>query len=264
MLGLLPGSASLAAEDARTPPRPLPAAPLVRKNEIKLFVTAANAAQAMRALKLEERPFTQQTVCFFDTGDRALEASHLILRARQKGDGPGQSTVKLRAVDGTTELSDAERSLQPEQDWTSESAPALSRSLDDSTLATGLVPAVSAGNGDVAALFNEAQRKLVTARVKNFRWDRLKRYGPAETRVWRQQWKLQGFPASVTVELWHLEKRGRTQDVLEVSASVKAKTEAQAQEFARKFFAAAKAAGLGESTGQTKTRMVLDFFQPGR
>ena len=100
--------------------------------------------------------------------------------------------------------------------------------------------------------------------MKNFRWDSLRRYGPAESRVWRQQWKLHGFPENVTVELWHLAKDGRTQDMLEVSASAKAETEAQAQELAWKFFAAARAAGLGESTGQTKTRMVLDFFQPGR
>ena len=82
--------------------------------------------------------------------------------------------------------------------------------------------------------------------------------------MWRQQWKLHGFPEELTVELWNLEKDGRTQDVLEVSASAKANTEAQAKELARKFFAAAKAAGLGESAGQTKTKMVLDFFKPGR
>ena len=243
MLGLPSGRESLLAEDSRTPLRQLPAAPLVRKNEIKLFVTAANAAQAMKALKLDEHRFTQQTVCFFDTGNRALEASHLILRARQKGDGPGQSTVKVRAADAAMGLSDIERSLQPEQDWTNENEPTLSRSLDDAPLASGLVPAVAAGNGEVATLFNETQRKLVTERMKNFRWDSLRRYGPAESRVWRQQWKLHGFPENVTVEFWHLAKDGRTQDMLEVSASAKAETEAQAQELARKFFAAARAAG---------------------
>lgn len=264
ILGALPGNDSLQGDETRTTPAQIPGAPSVRKNEIKLFVTAANAAQAIKALKLDEHPFIQQTVCFFDTSDRALEASHLILRARQKGDGPGESTVKLRAEDDAMKLSDTERSLKPEQDWTSDTKPSLSRSLDDDTLASGMVSAVAAGRGEVATLFNETQRKLVNERVKNFRWDSLKRYGPVESRVWREQWKLHGFPEEVTVELWNLKKDGSTQDVLEVSASAKADTEAQAQELARRFFDAAKAAGLGESAGQTKTRIVLEFFQPGR
>ncbi len=264
ILFALPGVDSLRGDETRTPLAQIPAAPRVRKNEVKLFVTAANAAQAMKALNLDAHPYTQQTVCFFDTIDRALEASNLILRARQKGDEPGESTVKLRMDGDAMNLSDAERRLKPEQDWTSETKLSLSRSLGDDTLATGLVATVAAGQGGVVTLFNEAQRRLVNERMKDFRWDSLKRYGPVETRVWRQQWKLRGFPEEVTVELWNLERDGRRQDVLEVSATAKADTEAEAHEMVRKFFAAARAAGFGESTGLTKTKMVLDFFQPGR
>jgi hypothetical protein len=140
----------------------------------------------------------------------------------------------------------------------------LSRSLDRKSLAMGLVSKVAAGQLPVAELFSEPQRKLVMGRMKDFKMESLRRYGPVGALIWRQQWKLHGFPEEVTVERWQLQKDGRTQDVLEVSAKAKAETEEQAQALARQFFGAAKTAGLGEPTGQTKTKMVLNFFKPGR
>jgi len=116
----------------------------------------------------------------------------------------------------------------------------------------------------VEELFNAEQRQLVASRMKDFPWERLRRYGPIEAEVWAQQWKLYGFPEAVTVELWHLRWEDRTQDILEVSAKARGQTEAQTQALARQFFAAAKAAGLGEPAGQTKTTLVLVFFKPGR
>lgn len=235
-----------------------------RKNEIKLFVTPANTDGALAALKLDEKLAVRQSVCFFDTPEGELEAQGLILRARQKDGEPGQSTVKLRAVDATAELSEAERAIQPEQDWTRVDAPTLSRSLDYGPIAQGLVGKVAAGEGKVVELFDEQQQKLVTARMKDFNWESLRRYGPVEAKVWRQQRKLEGFKEKVTVEIWRLEKDGRTLEVLEVSANAKADTEEQAQALAKQFFGAAEAAGLGEPAGQTKTRKVLEFFKPGR
>ena len=99
--------------------------------------------------------------------------------------------------------------------------------------------------------------------MKDFNWAGLRLYGPVEAEVWKQQWKLDGFPEDVTVELWHLQKDGEQQDILEVSANAKAETDEQAKELAQRFFAAARAAGMGEPTGLTKTQMVLDFYQPG-
>jgi len=240
-----------------------PAAPLVRKSEIKLFVTAANTEQAIKALKLDQHKAKKRTVIFFDTGDRSLATNHLILRARQQGDGRGDSTVKLRAPEGATELSDAERAIQPEQDWTNEKEPTLSRSKDRESLAKGLVSKVVAGQLNVAELFDAEQQELVSGRMNGFNWADLRLYGPVEAEVWKQQWKLDGFPDDVTVELWHLQKDGRMQDILEVSANAKAETDEQAKELAQRFFAAARAAGMGEPTGSTKTQMVLDFYQPG-
>jgi hypothetical protein len=240
-----------------------PAAPLARKSEIKLFVTAANTEQAIKALKLDQHKAKKRTVIFFDTGDRSLGANHLILRARQQGKGQGDSTVKLRAPEGATELSDAERAIQPAQDWTNENEPTLSRSKDRESIAKGLVSKVIAGQLAIVELFSSEQQKLVTGRMNGFNWADLRLYGPVEAEVWKQQWKLDGFPEDMTVELWHLQKAGKMQDILEVSANAKAETDEQAKELARRFFAAARAAGMGEPTGSTKTQMVLDFYQPG-
>lgn len=240
------------------------APPFARKNEIKLFVTAGNTETALKALKLDEKLAVRQVVCFFDTSDWILRANHLILRARQKEGETGESTVKLRVLGGESELSDAERDIQPEQDWANEADPALSRAVDSKPLAMGLVPKVAAGDGEVAVLFDEPQQKLVTARVADFNWADLKRYGPVETQVWLKHRKFDGFQEKVTVELWHLEKDGRKLDILEVSTKVKADTEDEARALAQKFFGAARAAGLGKPSGKTKTQMVLDFFKPGR
>ncbi len=239
------------------------ASALARKNEIKLIVTAANTEQALKALKLDERRAKKRTVCFFDTGQRLLAANHLILRARQSSKGRTDSTVKLRADNDALELSERELEIQPEQDWTNEAGPAHSRSLDHDLPINGLLSEVVAGQQAVVELFSKEQKELVTARVAGFNWTDLRLYGPVEVLVWRKQWKLDGFPEDITVEVWNLQKEGKTRDILEVSAKVKAESDELAKELAGKFFAAARDAGIGEPTGQSKTQMVLDFFQPG-
>jgi hypothetical protein len=236
----------------------------VFKSEIKLYVTAASAAQALDALKLDEHQAGQEVVCFFDTGDGNLESHNLILRARQEAGQRGEFAVKLRGSPGSTELSDAERAIPAEQDWTNEDGPAVSRTVERKSLPKDLVSKVVAGQAPVDVLFNDAQRQLVTSRIKDFSWESLRRYGPVQAKVWQEQWQLKGFPESVTVELWHLRQGARTEDILEVSAKAKAATEEEAKALVRQFFAAAKAAGLGEPSGQTKTRKVLEFFKPGK
>jgi hypothetical protein len=172
--------------------------------------------------------------------------------------------VKLRAIDGTTNLSQAERAIRPEQDWTHETGPTLSRSMDWDSIETGLVKKIATDGGKVGELFNAEQQNLVMARMKDFSWESLKRYGPVQARVWREHRTLAGFKEKVTIERWRLEKDGRSLEILEISAKAKADTEEQAQALAKQFFGAAKAAGLGEPSGQTKTRQVLEFFKPGR
>ncbi|MFC1720071.1 CYTH domain-containing protein [Pseudomonadota bacterium] len=237
---------------------------LARKNEIKLFITAANTEQALKALKLDMTRAKKRTVCFFDTAERSLSASHLILRARQSSKGRTDSTVKLRVGSEPIELSDAELAIQPEQDWTNEIEPTHSRSLDYDWPVRGLLSEVVAGQQAVIELFTQEQQELVKGRMKDLNWADLRLYGPVEILIWRKHLKLDGFPEDVTIELWNLQKDGKTLDILEVSAKVKAETDQIAKDLARQFYRAARDAGMGEPTGQTKTQMVLDFFQPGR
>jgi hypothetical protein len=128
----------------------------------------------------------------------------------------------------------------------------------------GLVSRAAAGEVSIAELYNKKQKKLVSARLGNLDWGSLRRYGPVETEVWREYRQFDGFPEKITIERWHLEKDGKTLEILEVSAKTKAETEEQAQAMAKQFFGVARNAGLGEPSGQTKTRMVLDFFKPGQ
>ena len=243
-------------------PAPAQAAAASRKAEFKLLVPAADTARALSALKLNPQRAVTAIVCYFDTSDGALDAKHLILRARQQGAANGESTVKLRAAEGLTALGDAERAIPSEQDWVDETGATFSRSLDNGSLAKDLVSKVAAGQVPVVELFTAAQRQLITARVPDLKWEQLHCFGPLRAEIWRQQAQLPGFPSAVTVELWHLQKPDQKLDLLEISAKAKPKSPAQAQALAKQFYAAAKTAGLGDPSGQTKTRMVLDFFQP--
>jgi hypothetical protein len=238
------------------------ATPLPRKHEIKLYITAENTEQALQFFKLDEHRAKERTVVFFDTAEQSLAASHLILRAREGSKGRIDSTVKLRAFEDLTELSDAESKIQPEQDWTNEKEPVHSRSMDRESVAKGVLKKVISGEAAASELFSKEQHELVDARMKDFDWEDLRLYGPVEVMVWRKKWMLDGFPEAVTVELWQLKKNGKTLDILEVSAKAKAENDEIAKDLARQFFAATRAAGLGEPGDNTKTRMVLDFYQP--
>jgi hypothetical protein len=249
------GLSVVAASIAATQP-----ADAVRKNEFKLLVTATDAATVLKTLGLQRQRADSEIVYYFDTSDKLLQAHHVTLRARQSTGHSGDSIVKLRALAGTLELSDAERELVPEQDWTDERQPSEARSLSRKHLKKGLVDNVGSGAAPVAELFTDAQRQLVQARVPGVAWDGLQAFGPIDAEVWSRQAQLAGFATPVTVELWHLRQQGRSEEILEVSAKVSAQNDAEAQAQARQFFAAAKAAGLGEPNGQTKTQLVMDFF----
>src|SRR5258708_19128694 len=97
-LSLLLIAQSLSGADLAKQPPWGSAASSPRKIEMKLLVTAANTPQAIKSLKLDERRAVEGIVCFFDTSDRALNASHFILRARQQTGQLGESTVKFRAA----------------------------------------------------------------------------------------------------------------------------------------------------------------------
>lgn len=266
---LLAGSPSAWAQPATASAETAPVS-RVLENEFKLYVSAENTAQAIKLLKLEDKPLLARTVCFFDTADGALAASHLILRARQdeakpgKPDELGESTVKIRASEGETDLSPLELAISPEQDWSHPFAPTLSRSLSWDSLENGRVRKTAAGEENVIDLFNPQQRALAAARMPALKWETLKCYGPIDAQVWKGKLDLQGFSQKVTVEIWNLRKDGKTLSLVEISTKTTAESDEQARAQAKEFFAAAKAAGLGEPVGQTKTAAAMDFLKPGR
>jgi len=234
------------------------------KIELKLLVPREKVAAATKMLKLDAKPGVKEQVFFFDTTNYVLEAHNLILRARQKVGHPADSTVKLRTASAASELSDAEKSIKPEEDWSNEIAPAISRSVDYDPLPDGVLATVDQGTWTVDKLFNDAQRRMVEARVKNFSWPALRRFGPIQAEVWDEQFKLKDFPEAVTVERWRIEKDGNALDILEVSAKTRPGKNGDARKLANQFFRAAEKAGLGRPGGQSKTMLVFDFFKPGR
>jgi hypothetical protein len=234
------------------------------KIEIKLLVPADKVAGAARMLKLDAKPGVKEQVFFFDTTNYVLDAHNLILRARQKAGHPADSTVKYRTKSTADKLSDAEKHISPEEDWSSETAPAISRSLDWDRLPDGLLGEVDRGRWTVDRLFDGAQRQMVEARMTNFKWQALRRFGPIQAELWDDQFKLEDFPEAVTVERWHIERGSQTLEILELSAKARPKTNADAKRLADEFFRSAEKAGLGRPGGQSKTTLIFDFFKPGR
>jgi hypothetical protein len=235
----------------------------LRQNEIKFQVAPAKVSAALKTLHLDPNAATPRDTCFFDTADGALAARDLILRVRQTVGKSGDSMVKIRTTGATAKLSKAEQAIPPEQDWTGESEPAISRSVDRNLADDELLGRVLAGKAPVRQLFNKQQQALVTGRIAGFKFESLKRHGPFKTRTWKKLSNLDGFAGQLTVELWHLEKAGRSEQILELSTKATTGTDAQARVVAKRFFAAAKAAGMGKPDSRTKTRRVIEFYQPG-
>ncbi len=232
--------------------------------EIKLFVSPKNTAPALKSLDLDPDASDAQDVCFFDTADRALAAHDLIFRVRQGSAKAGDAIVKIRTMPDSPELTDAELAIPAEQDWTDGSQPVISRTLKSKLSRKGLLADVVAGKVPAGDLLSDKQKELITRRLPGFKFDSLKRYGPVKTEVWKNHLKFKGFPEPVTVELWQLQENDRSENLLEVSSKASAGSDAQARDQAKQFFAAAKSAGMGTPTPQTKTSKVFEFHKPGR
>lgn len=235
----------------------------LHQNEIKFQVVPAKVAAVLKSLNLDSNAATPRDVCFFDTADGALAARNLIVRVRQTAGKSGDVTVKIRTTDATAELSKAEQAISPEQDWTGESEPVISRSVERTLRDRELLGRVLAGKTSVRELLTKQQQELITGRIKGFRFESLKRHGPFKAQVWKKLSHLGGFEGQLTVELWDLQKADRIEEVLELSTTATTETDAQAGAVAKRFFAAAKTAGMGKPDPRTKTRRVLDFYQPG-
>lgn len=240
---------------------PVPTGP--RRIEVKLVLPADKVANAEATLMQPGTHTIEADIMFFDTPERGLAAAGLILRARWKSDGRGDSTVKMRGSDSARELSDEEKAVRPEEDWVNDRQPLVSRSLNNLGLSKEVIHAVIFGTAPPQTLFDAEQIRLIEARMAHFRWDRLQSLGPIHAELWSRSIRLKDFSKPLVAERWHAQKDGRVLDVLELSAKANPKSDEAARALAQKFFAAAAAAGFGSSSGASKTQLVADFFQTG-
>ncbi len=235
--------------------------------EIKFVVQqGGNTAALEKLASLKEAEAKNESVCFFDTAQPSLgqKPSNLILRARQKKGEAGDSTVKVRSDSGAAPSGPVESGITAEEDWTNLSAPNISRSLDQKTLPDGVFAKVMAGSGGPQSLFGAEQLKLINERLPSLDWSVVRRYGPLEAQVWKKKHRLSDAFPEVTVEKWRLEKPGAKREVVELSIKVKDLTTEGAKVKTAQFFQAAQDAGFGAPEATSKTRIALDFYQPGK
>lgn len=247
------------AEGADEGPSTAPRAP--GRVELKLVVPADKVGRAEATLMQPGTHTVDEDIMFFDTSDRALAAAGIILRARWKSDGRGDTTVKLRDGDSARALSDAEKGIAAEEDWVDDIQPLISRSVTNVGLGKSVLQDVIHGTAAPRTLFNAEQIQLIEARLAPFPWNRLESIGPIQAKLWPKGVELKDFPKPLTAERWHLQKQGRVLDILELSVKASPKSDKAAKALATKFFTAAAEGGFGSPSGVSKTQLVLDFFK---
>ncbi len=238
-----------------------------QKGEIKFAVPAEKIAEARRILKLDEvsaGDITSVVICFFDTSDADLNGKEIILRARQKGTKPGETTVKLRNVEAGEPMKE-QAGVEREIEWSGPDRSSVCRSLDGADIEPGLVEKTAAGEGEgIAKLFTEEQKELAERRNADaIAWEDLKRFGPVKATVWKDV-KLSGFGKKITVESWPLEKDGKTLEILELSVKEEG-TQIELEMLAKSFYEAIKELEFEDENhvSQSKTKTVLEFYAPG-
>jgi hypothetical protein len=232
------------------------------KVEVKFVVREADTAFALAnigsLLQEAKGKVYEEQVCFFDTGDKTLSASGVILRARKKGgDEKDDSTLKLRPVNGdsvTTEEADA---LKKEEDWSNPKAGKESWSKDKAITEDEFDEVVQ-GKKAPNELFETQRNLLKKDRIKDAEWDKLRRYGPIQAKVFKEC-SLPGFEGKVTVELWQLDCGHSKRPLLEFS--VKIDNNDDTAKHAQDFFDEVIKATNAKPDDVSKTRIVLDFLK---
>ncbi len=262
--------------------------------ELKFFVAEAGNDAAWKILEkdgLKAKKHHQEQVCFFETSSLSLGADHkLILRTRKQAGKPADSTVKVRLEPGEPTPGPVETLVVPEEDWSTPDKPEISRSIDWDILPDGMFEQVMTGKTKIQAMFEGAaqpaqnevpasqgnpekpakpavppQADLIKERAPSLDWSQVHRYGPFTAQVWKKQFHLSAAFPEVTVEDWMLEKTGAKpqREVLELSVKLKLKDGTDVKQSAAAFFSAIKAAGFGEPESTSKTKLVLEQYQPG-
>jgi hypothetical protein len=226
--------------------------------EIKVTVPAARAFRARTALGLRDDRGERRRLYFCEdvarpVGQRTLLERGVIIRLRQRGGGPDDSTVRLRPARRsrlTPDWTDAggwggER-LRVEADW-SGGRRVLAASLV-AGVSRGAIADLLAGRRPAGSLFTDRQRRFPREGAGiALDFDGLAPFGPISARRWGHL-LLGGFPA--VAEQWGIGDGAG--DLLEFSTRV----ERDGAEIAQLGFEAALR-GLGvdpeDAVGETKT-----------
>lgn len=248
--------------------------------EIKLLANPGQLGDAKEKFGLNGKAPNIHSVAFFDTKDLDLinqkfspdgKEVSLILRIRAKDGKKWESTVKLRSekeLDGKYQ-SDESNHAKREGDWVigakEKSVESYSIEHEEKDQNNPLQAALDEKKDkkvEVKKAFKKHQEDLVAENTNSkFDWDHLKRFGPVDNiEIWKDQ-KVDGLTYPITIEHWELPKReGRVpRTLLEYSIKVpRAKAKDASKDF--KEFLAKKQLGE-DSTGETKTRAVLNHFK---
>jgi hypothetical protein len=234
--------------------------------ELKVSLEAGEADDGLRKLDLKTDDAKKRTIWFFEgvdadgsPGQLPLLERGIILRARGKRDGSGESTVKLRGPEGCLDParwrariekfgSDAKDNAKIEGDWAADRR-LVAASLD-SDVETGLDELVAGQPDQVRRLLSDAQAELTRELLLGL--DGLVALGPIDS--WRWEAGAGRLDARVEAERWEIENGPR---FLELSMRVAVADGPSALRWLRE---TVTEAGLVIDDAETKTRTALQHF----
>ena len=231
--------------------------PAIRAVEIKITARIEDEDLVLGLLKRAGADAEERMVWFFDTPGLALFDTGVVLRARKKGGGTDDTTVKLRPVDPARIPIDWVKTdgFEIEMDRVG-SAEIVSAKLTVDQ-ARGEIDEAVAGERPLRKLFSADQERLIAEfGPATVGWDDLAPMGPIAVRKWT--FDPEDLEHTVVAERWTLPDRS---DLVELSIKVEpGHVTAAADAFA----AFLELAGLDISGDQqTKTRGALTFFATG-
>lgn len=197
-------------------------------------------------------------VYFFDTADQTLNRAGLIVRARRRQGGGGDTVIKLRPVDPATIDAELRRSEDFKIEVDAMPGGTFVCSASYKGASTGQeVRDVVEGRKPIRSLFSKEQLAFYKAHApRNINLDRLLIQGPIL--LLRVKHKAKEFPRGITVELW-LWPDGK--HILEISTK---SAPAEAFQAAVEFRQYLEDHGIDLSAPQeTKTRTAMDKFRDG-
>jgi hypothetical protein len=227
--------------------------------EIKVSVPMKSHFGIAKTFGFDPVEAEPRQVYFFDTADHTLNRAGLIVRARRRQGGRGDTVVKLRPVDPATLDAKLRRSedFKIEVDAMPDGTFVCSGSYKGAS--TGQeVRDVAEGRKPIRSLFSKGQLAFYAAHApRNINLDRLLIQGPIL--LLRAKHQAKEFPRGITVELW-LWPDGK--HIIEISTK---SLPAEAFQAGVEFRHYLESHGIDlDAPQETKTRTAMDKFRAGR